>query len=131
MALAKVLLSDNNFLILDEPTNFLDIESIEVLEKFLKLYNGTLLFATHDRNFIDKIATNILLIEEHKFIEFDGNYSKYLEYKNNKDKQKNNNRLLLEFKLSELDTRIALEKDEKKKAELEKQYMEIKCELNK
>lgn len=90
-----------------------------------------MLFATQDRNFIDNIATNILLIEEHKFIEFDGNYSKYLEYKNNKDKQKNNNRLLLEFKLSELDTRIALEKDEKKKAELEKQYMEIKYELNK
>ena len=90
VSIAKILVSDTNMLILDEPTNFLDIESIESLEKLLKEYKGTILFVTHDKTFIDHIATDILLIKNHKIIEYEGNYSSYLQYEKEKTKQQQN-----------------------------------------
>ena len=77
---AKLLVSNANLLILDEPTNYLDLTSIEALSFVLSEYNGALLFISHDRRFIDSIAEKILLIEDSKIKDFDGNLSKYNQY---------------------------------------------------
>ena len=129
VSIAKILVSDNNLLILDEPTNFLDIESIESLEKLLKEYNGTILFVTHDKTFIDHIATDILVIKNHKIIEYEGNYSSYLQYEKERNKTKQNknenDKLLLDFKLSQITAELAVTKDEKRKKELEEEFNEL------
>ena len=78
VALARALLAQPDFLILDEPTNHLDTGSIEWLETFLSRYNGTCLFVTHDRYFLDRIATRIVEISRGKCIAYDGNYTDYL-----------------------------------------------------
>ena len=117
--------SNSNFLILDEPTNFLDIESIEALEYLMKEFKGTILFVTHDRNLIDNVATNIMIIENNKITEFEGNYTKYLEYKENKKKNISNNDLLLDIKLAEITSKLSICKDEKEKQKLEEEYREL------
>lgn len=81
ISLAKLMLSEANFLILDEPTNHLDITSKEILETALNNYTGTVLYVSHDRYFIDKTATRILDLTGHKLLSYDGNYSYYLEKK--------------------------------------------------
>ena len=87
LALSKLMLEKNNFLLLDEPTNHLDIDSKEMLELALENYEGTVLFISHDRYFIDKIATKVLEITEDGLHFFDGNYSEYLEKKEQLDKE--------------------------------------------
>lgn len=62
--LAKLFVSDMNTLILDEPTNYLDIEAVEALESLLQEYEGTVIFVSHDRRFIEKIANRIFKIEK-------------------------------------------------------------------
>lgn len=81
VSLAKLMLSEANFLILDEPTNHLDITSKEILEKALNNYTGTLLYVSHDRYFINQTATRILDLTHHTFINYIGNYDYYLEKK--------------------------------------------------
>lgn len=66
LSLIKLMLSQDNFLVLDEPTNHLDIQGKEALENALTSYDGTMLFVSHDRYFIDKIATDILVLEDGK-----------------------------------------------------------------
>jgi len=70
------MLSEANFLIMDEPTNHLDINSREVLESALADYDGTLLIVSHDRYFIDKLATRIIELGETSCIDFKGNYNR-------------------------------------------------------
>jgi len=70
-----------NFLILDEPTNHIDIDTREVLENALINFQGTILFISHDRYFINKIATHIACIKEEKLTKYIGNYNNYLKYK--------------------------------------------------
>lgn len=123
--LAKLLTSDANFLILDEPTNFLDLESIEALERLIKQYRGTVLMISHDRNFIDNTCDNIILIKDRKIIQFDGNYTEYLSYEKNKKNITSNEKILLEFKISKLDSLIAVSKDENQKRELVKERDEL------
>jgi ATP-binding cassette subfamily F protein 3 len=77
----RITLEKNNVLILDEPTNNLDIYLVESLENALKNFEGTIVFVSHDRYFVDKIATRILEIKDKKISSFSGNYSEYLEYK--------------------------------------------------
>jgi len=75
LLLAKVMLESPNVLILDEPTNHMDLETIEALANALKKYTGTLIFVSHNRHFIDKIATRILYFEQnHQIIDFKGHY---------------------------------------------------------
>ena len=78
VALCRALLARPDFLILDEPTNHLDTGSIEWLEDFLARYSGTCLFVTHDRYFLDRVATRILELSRGKFSSFEGNYTDYL-----------------------------------------------------
>ncbi len=81
VSLAKLMLSEANFLILDEPTNHLDIVSKEILEKAINGYSGTVLFVSHDRYFINQTATRILELTGHTLINYIGNYDYYLEKK--------------------------------------------------
>ncbi|MBQ6994405.1 MAG: ABC-F type ribosomal protection protein [Lachnospiraceae bacterium] len=81
VSLAKLMLSESNFLILDEPTNHLDITSKEILESALNSYEGTVLYVSHDRYFINKTATRILELTQKEFINYIGNYDYYLEKK--------------------------------------------------
>ena len=79
VSLAKLMLSEANFLILDEPTNHLDITSKEILEDALIHYTGTVLYVSHDRYFINKTATRILDLKNQTLINYIGNYDYYLE----------------------------------------------------
>lgn len=79
VSLAKLMLSEANFLILDEPTNHLDITSKEILEQALNRYTGTVFFVSHDRYFINKTATRILNLTGETIVNYIGNYDYYME----------------------------------------------------
>tara|TARA_B100001142_G_scaffold206334_1_gene204584 strand:+ start:57 stop:701 length:645 start_codon:yes stop_codon:yes gene_type:complete len=76
LLLAKALAQDTNFLVLDEPTNDLDLETLDVLQEILFLYEGTLVFVSHDRDFLDRIATSVIAADgKGKWIEYAGGYT--------------------------------------------------------
>ncbi|WP_173917600.1 Vga family ABC-F type ribosomal protection protein [Halobacillus sp. Marseille-Q1614] len=128
VALAKLFLSDINTLILDEPTNFLDIEAAKALESLLKEYEGTLIFVSHDRRFIDNLATRILDIRNKEIEVFEGTYQHY----KNKPKQKERDteedqRLVIQTKISEVLSRLSIEPSE----ELEQEFQQLLDEKRK
>ncbi|MDQ5939656.1 MAG: hypothetical protein QG557_604 [Pseudomonadota bacterium] len=79
MLFGKLMLQKQNVLVLDEPTNHLDMESIESLNTALENYPGTLIFVSHDREFVSSLATHVIEIKADKIIDFNGNYEDYLE----------------------------------------------------
>lgn len=81
LKLATIMCQKPNFLVLDEPTNHLDLNSREVLENQLIDFAGTILFVSHDRYFLNKLATKIWLINNQTLLQIDGNYDDYVEYK--------------------------------------------------
>ncbi len=78
IALAQILSSDADLLLLDEPTNHLDFKRLDILEKYLREFRGTILMVTHDRYFLDGVCDTILKIEKGKWIKYNGNYSAYV-----------------------------------------------------
>ena len=76
----KLMMTDNNVLILDEPTNHLDMEAIEALNLALEHYEGTLIFVSHDREFVSSLATRIIEIKDHKLNDFKGTYDEFLAH---------------------------------------------------
>ncbi|EOB22819.1 ABC transporter ATP-binding protein [Streptococcus mitis 11/5] len=84
LALAKMLLEKPNLLVLDEPTNHLDIETIAWLENYLVNYSGALIIVSHDRYFLDKVATITLDLTKHSLDRYVGNYSRFVELKEQK-----------------------------------------------
>ncbi|HGR2843362.1 TPA: ABC-F family ATP-binding cassette domain-containing protein [Streptococcus pneumoniae] len=84
LALAKMLLEKPNLLVLDEPTNHLDIETISWLENYLVNYSGVLIIVSHDRYFLDKVATITLDLTKHSLDRYVGNYSRFVELKEQK-----------------------------------------------
>lgn len=129
VSLAKILSSDFNMLILDEPTNYLDIYSIEAVEEALTEYEGTILFVSHDRRFIDKIADNIIYIENHRIKTFNGRL-KELENRKNRpvdmdEKKLAEEKAILQYRLSEILGKLSMaDKDEDIEA-LDKEYKKI------
>ncbi|MEO6123162.1 MAG: energy-dependent translational throttle protein EttA [Ilumatobacteraceae bacterium] len=103
VALCRLLLSHPDLLLLDEPTNHLDAESVEWLERFLKDYSGTVVAITHDRYFLDNVAKWILELDRGKGFPFEGNYSSWLEQKQERvareEKGNDNRRRALEREL--------------------------------
>ena len=89
VVLMKLLLHRDNFLILDEPTNHLDIQSKEVLEDALLDFEGTILFISHDRYFINKIATRVMELTPHGIRDYQGDYDYYMAHKVEAAKEKN------------------------------------------
>ena len=94
VSLAKLMLSDANFLILDEPTNHLDIDSKEILENAINNFEGTVLYVSHDRFFINKTATRILDLTRHQIVNYVGNYDYYLEKKEDNERAQLNTQTL-------------------------------------
>jgi len=78
MMYGKLMLGRHNVLLLDEPTNHMDMESIESLNIALEKYAGTLIFVSHDREFVSSLATRILEIKDGEIIDFQGTYEEYL-----------------------------------------------------
>jgi ATP-binding cassette subfamily F protein 3 len=87
VALAQLTLIGGNLLILDEPTNHLDIGAREALEDVLNEYDGTILFVSHDRYFIDAVADTLWIVDNGVVTVFDGNYSEYRESQEQRDKK--------------------------------------------
>lgn len=80
--LVRILIGEPDILLLDEPTNHLDIKTIQWLEKFLKQFSGSVLFVSHDRNFIQNISTRIVDLDRGKLISWPGNYKNFIKLKN-------------------------------------------------
>jgi ATPase subunit of ABC transporter with duplicated ATPase domains len=74
----KLMMQDINVLIMDEPTNHLDMEAIEELNKALKAFDGTLIFVSHDREFVSSLATQVIEIKQDKVVNFQGTYEEYM-----------------------------------------------------
>ena len=87
VALAQLTLMGGNLLVLDEPTNHLDIGAREALEVVLNEYNGTILFVSHDRYFIDAVADTIWMVKNGSIEAFDGTYSEYAAFHEAKDRK--------------------------------------------
>ncbi|MDB2588283.1 ATP-binding cassette domain-containing protein [Bacteroidia bacterium] len=87
LALAKTLITQSNFLLLDEPTNHLDMFSSSVLAESLDNYAGTVLFVSHDRTFISRVATKVWWIEDGKIKEYPGTYDEYKEWMGKREKE--------------------------------------------
>ena len=126
---AKIICSDFNLLILDEPTNYLDLNSLEVVEEVLREYEHSLLFVSHDRRFINSVANQIMTIEDHKLKTFKGSFEEYMasrtEVRDREKEQIEEEILLLETRLTEVISKISLpsQKDDPELLELE--YREI------
>ncbi|KLU59351.1 putative ABC transporter ATP-binding protein [Peptococcaceae bacterium CEB3] len=132
-ALVRILVSDYNVLLLDEPTNYLDVYSLEALETAIADYRGTVLFVSHDRLFVDKLAGHLLVIENRQLISFTGNYSAYLAYKDNRalNLTKTKERMaLLENRLALILGRLSNPRTAQDKAGLDQEYTAIIRELS-
>ena len=134
-SLCKIFTSDFNMLILDEPTNYLDIYSLEALEDTLKSLDITLVIVSHDRRFLGNICNELLIIEDKTLKEFHGTYEEYLNYNIVKKSEKVNGKinndeemLVLSNKLSQLISIISLEASKgnhDKVRELDEEYQHI------
>ncbi|MGB5803620.1 MAG: ATP-binding cassette domain-containing protein, partial [Vibrio anguillarum] len=76
----KLMMQDINVLIMDEPTNHMDMEAIEALNNALKSYTGTLIFVSHDREFVSSLATSIIDVKNKQLVYFQGTYDEYLAH---------------------------------------------------
>ena len=135
VAICKIILSDNNLLILDEPTNYLDIKTIEALEEALINTNKTVIVVSHDIRFLSNVCNYIIEIKDNKITEFEGKYSDYVESLNNRNsidkKHKDDDLLLLENRLSEVITLLTIENNEDNKKKLVKEYFELMDKIKK
>lgn len=133
VSFAKMLLQDMNLLILDEPTNYMDINALEVMEESLREYDRTLLFVSHDRRFVDAVADHITIIEDKKIKMFSGNYTEYLE---NREKTADESKeevekqvMLLKNRLSEVIGRLSMPSKQDDLEALNEEYFKILDEL--
>lgn len=136
VALCKIILEDNNFLVFDEPTNYLDIKSMEALEKALINTDKTMLIVSHDRVFISHICNYIMEIKNNKIREFDCAYDEYIINRNKKtpsreNKTKKENLLVLENRLTNIISMLSIEKDNIKKEHYESEYNELLKQISK
>ena len=121
VAFAKLFVSDVNTLILDEPTNFLDIEAVEALESLLQDYEGTILLVSHDRRFIQSVTSRILAIDQQVIQIFEGTYEEYTHHESANVRDMNEDeRLLIDTKISEVLSRLSIEPSEELEIEFQK-----------
>lgn len=123
VVLAKIMLSKANFLILDEPTNHLDMTSKAILEEAIKGYEGTCLYVSHDRYFINQTANRILSLNNHNFTNYIGNYDYYLEKCDILEVDVSSTTTVKEFKA---DTEAKVDWKEQKQIQAEKRKLEAR-----
>lgn len=135
LSLLKLMLSNANFLLMDEPTNHLDIDSKEVLEDALNMYSGTVFVISHDRYFLNQIATKIYELTQDGIFEYLGNYDYYLEKKKELneeepvEEEKTKTQIKLEKKKEKELIQMEREQRERQKS-LEKTILELEQKLN-
>ncbi|MDG5471870.1 ABC-F type ribosomal protection protein [Jeotgalibacillus sp. ET6] len=130
-AFAKVFLSDLNLLILDEPTNYLDIEAVEALEELLIDFSGTVLFVSHDRRLIEKVAEKVVVIKDSELSLFEGGYDEYQNARPKAAAERDlteDERMKLEMRISEVLSRLSLNPSEELDQEFKK-LLELKKQL--
>jgi len=128
VALAKIMVGEANVLLLDEPTNFLDLPAIEALETVLSEYDGTLLFASHDRQFMNKVASHLMVFDYEGIEVFEGSYEQYREAKQRKTRKHDLNleeRMMLENRLAEVIGKLTVAKDQDEYARLDEEYRRL------
>jgi macrolide transport system ATP-binding/permease protein len=127
VSFAKLFVSNANVLLLDEPTNYLDILSIKALGNVLVDYEGTVLFVSHDRAFVNKVADKVLILGNRKIIEYNGNIKSYEESNLLNRKSSNDDNVvkesMLRMRLTEIITKMSL--PDCSKEALEKEYSDI------
>jgi macrolide transport system ATP-binding/permease protein len=123
VSFAKIFVQEINMLILDEPTNYLDIYSSEAIETALKEFKGTILFVSHDRQFISEVADHLMIMSMSKIETFNGGYKEYLLKQTESSEVENikNQRLVIENKISEILGRLSMptKKDDVKLLDLQ------------
>ncbi len=127
VSFAKLLVSHCNLLILDEPTNYLDLFSIEALQEVLSEYKGTILFVSHDRRFVDVISDRIIFINRLKTTTFEGNYSQYLDKEKQMEKKNNVEieEMILKMRLAKISSELSMPKKNSNIEELDKEYKRL------
>lgn len=128
VSLLKLMLCGSNLLLLDEPTNHLDINSREVLEEALRDFDGTLLIVSHDRYFINKLATRIIELEGDSLLDFGGNYSFYMEHKSRIKKEASLEAPSAAPSQAKLE-RIATKEEKARQRRIEKQLADTETEI--
>lgn len=131
VSFAKIFAGDINMLILDEPTNYLDIYSAEAIETALKEFNGALLFVSHDRKFISEVADHLMIIDNNKIQSFSGGYDEYLqkENENSQFQDLKNRRMIVENKISGVLGKISMPTKKDNVELLDLEYKELIKEL--
>ncbi|WP_163530091.1 Vga family ABC-F type ribosomal protection protein [Halobacillus ihumii] len=128
VAFAKLFVSDANVLILDEPTNYLDIEAVEELGSLLHDYSGTVMLVSHDRRLLEHVATKIFAIHNQQIHSFEGSYRDYTQAEPQKDHDPLEDQLLMvDTKVSDVLSRLSLEPSDK----LEEEFQQLLQEKNK
>ena len=134
LSFAKIILEDYDLLLLDEPTNYLDIPALEVIEEALQSYQGTMLFVSHDREFCEKIADEIMVIEAGKIIQYQGSYTEYLNKKRESERRVGSGQkaelLVLENRLAEVIGKIAAKDKKSDLSELDREFSELKNKID-
>lgn len=135
VSLAKIFVSDCNTLVLDEPTNYLDIYAMEALEDLLKEYEGTIIVVSHDRQFISSIATKILSINNKEMKLFDGTYKEYKRHLETEERDADHEELMkVELAITSILSQLSNPQlNEEEKAELDQEFqslLEKKRQLN-
>ena len=132
-ALGRLLLMDCNTLLLDEPTNHLDLFTMEELEKLLAGYGGTILFVSHDEEFIRKTATRIICFEDRKLKTYEGGWAE-MNAPKKRDQEAEERKMAvsrLEMQMAVLAARMSAPKKGDRPDELQAEYMRIAEELRK
>jgi len=124
VAMVKVLLQRANLLLLDEPTNHLDLQSKEVLLNALRQFKGTVLFVSHDRDFLDKLSTRILELKTNGLTSYPGNYESFIYHKDKSQLEK-------EEKINKTDKKSKTSSDHKKDYESRKRAGKLESKIGK
>ncbi|MCK0471834.1 Vga family ABC-F type ribosomal protection protein [Halalkalibacter sp. APA_J-10(15)] len=127
VALAKLFVSHCNTLILDEPTTFLDIEAVKALEALLQEYEGTVLFVSHDRQFIKSVATKVIEINQKKLHVFAGTYEEYQAHKERPTQNSDDRKLIIETRITEILSLLSISPSD----QLEKEFQQLLAEKKK
>lgn len=127
LSLARILLSNANLVILDEPTNYLDVYSMEALEQVLEDYEGTLLIVSHDRRFLDKVADRVLLIEDFAIKTFEGRLEEYYKGLTQPGcrQESHLDETMLKLRLAEIAGRISACREQEERLRLEMEYQSV------